>query len=286
MNAIPKAILPDGSEIPRLGQGTWRVGENTQTEETEIQSLRTGIELGLGLIDTAEMYGEGSAEAVIGKAIQTVERESLYLVSKVYPQNAGRRHMFESCENSLKRLGTDCLDLYLLHWPGSIPLEETVECMEELVKQGKIKRWGVSNFDVEDMEALFSVPNGNRCAINQVLYHLGSRGIEFDLLPWMRRHKMPVMAYCPIAQAGALRSKMMSDETVVRIANEKQISVVQLLLAFVLSQPDIIAIPKAANPQHMKENAAAAGVMLTDADKAALDAAFPAPTIKTMLDIQ
>lgn len=286
MNAIPKAILPDGSEIPRLGQGTWRVGENTQTEETEIQSLRTGIELGLGLIDTAEMYGEGSAEAVIGKAIQTVERESLYLVSKVYPQNAGRRHMFESCENSLKRLGTDCLDLYLLHWPGSIPLEETVECMEELVKQGKIKRWGVSNFDVEDMEALFSVPNGNRCAINQVLYHLGSRGIEFDLLPWMRRHKMPVMAYCPIAQAGALRSKMMSDETVVRIANEKQISVVQLLLAFVLSQPDIIAIPKAANPQHMKENAAAAGVTLTDADKAALDAAFPAPTIKTMLDIQ
>lgn len=286
MNAIPKAILPDGSEIPRLGQGTWRVGENTQTEETEIQSLRTGIELGLGLIDTAEMYGEGSAEAVIGKAIQTFERESLYLVSKVYPQNAGRRHMFESCENSLKRLGTDYLDLYLLHWPGSIPLEETVECMEELVKQGKIKRWGVSNFDVEDMEALFSVPNGNRCAINQVLYHLGSRGIEFDLLPWMRRHKMPVMAYCPIAQAGALRSKMMSDETVVRIANEKQISVVQLLLAFVLSQPDIIAIPKAANPQHMKENAAAAGVTLTDADKAALDAAFPAPTIKTMLDIQ
>lgn len=286
MNAIPKAILPDGSEIPRLGQGTWRVGENTQTEETEIQSLRTGIELGLGLIDTAEMYGEGSAEAVIGKAIQTFKRESLYLVSKVYPQNAGRGHMFESCENSLKRLGTDYLDLYLLHWPGSIPLEETVECMEELVKQGKIKRWGVSNFDVDDMDALFSVPNGNRCATNQVLYHLGSRGIEYDLLPWMRRHKMPAMAYCPIAQAGALRSKMMSDETVVRIANEKQISVVQLLLAFVLSQPDMIAIPKAANPQHMKENAVAAGITLTDAEKTALDAAFPAPTIKTMLDIQ
>lgn len=286
MNAIPKAVLPDGSEIPRLGQGTWRVGENAQAEETEIQSLRTGIELGMGLIDTAEMYGEGGAEAVIGKAIQGVSRDSLYLVSKVYPQNAGRSQMFTSCEESLKRLGTDYLDLYLLHWPGSIPLEETVECMEELVSQGKIKRWGVSNFDIDDMEALFAVPNGNRCAVNQVLYHLGSRGIEYDLLPWMRRHSMPVMAYCPIAQAGALRSKMLSDETVVRIAREKGLTVVQLLLAFVLSQPDMIAIPKAANPVHLKENVAAAGIILTDEERRALDAAFPAPTMKTMLDIQ
>lgn len=286
MNAIPKAVLPDGSEIPRLGQGTWRVGENAQAEETEIQSLRTGIELGMGLIDTAEMYGEGGAEAVIGKAIQGVSRDSLYLVSKVYPQNAGRSQMFTSCEESLKRLGTDYLDLYLLHWPGSIPLEETVECMEELVSQGKIKRWGVSNFDIDDMEALFAVPNGNRCAVNQVLYHLGSRGIEYDLLPWMRRHSMPVMAYCPIAQAGALRSKMLSDETVVRIAREKGLTVVQLLLAFVLSQPDMIAIPKAANPVHLKENAVAAGIILTDEERRALDAAFPAPTMKTMLDIQ
>lgn len=286
MNAIPKAVLPDGSEIPRLGQGTWRVGENAQAEETEIQSLRTGIELGMGLIDTAEMYGEGGAEAVIGKAIQGVSRDSLYLVSKVYPQNAGRGQMFTSCEESLKRLGTDYLDLYLLHWPGSIPLEETVECMEELVSQGKIKRWGVSNFDIDDMEALFAVPNGNRCAVNQVLYHLGSRGIEYDLLPWMRRHSMPVMAYCPIAQAGALRSKMLSDETVVRIAQEKGLTVVQLLLAFVLSQPDMIAIPKAANPVHLKENAVAAGIILTDEERRALDAAFPAPTMKTMLDIQ
>lgn len=286
MNAIPKAVLPDGSEIPRLGQGTWRVGENAQAEETEIQSLRTGIELGMGLIDTAEMYGEGGAEAVIGKAVQGVSRDSLYLVSKVYPQNAGRGQMFTSCEESLKRLGTDYLDLYLLHWPGSIPLEETVECMEELVSQGKIKRWGVSNFDIDDMEALFAVPNGNRCTVNQVLYHLGSRGIEYDLLPWMRRHSMPVMAYCPIAQAGALRSKMLSDETVVRIAQEKGLTVVQLLLAFVLSQPDMIAIPKAANPVHLKENAVAAGIILTDEERRALDAAFPAPTMKTMLDIQ
>lgn len=278
-------LLPDGNSIPRLGQGTWHMGENLSNQKAEIESLQTGIELGMRLIDTAEMYGEGASEELVGMAIKPYDRSSLYLTSKVYPHNAGRKNIFISCENSLKRLGTDYLDLYLLHWRGSVPLNETVECMEELVEQGKIRRWGVSNFDAEDMKKLFEIPDGRKCVTNQVLYHLGSRGIEYDLLPWMREHNMPVMAYCPLAQAGSLKHKLLSNPRLIALAEEKKLSVMQLLLAFVLAQPDVIAIPKASNPLHAKENAQMQQVVLSQMELDLLNKEFPSPTSKTYLDI-
>lgn len=198
--------LPDGGHMPRLGQGTWHMAERREKRTREIAAIRRGIELGLTMIDTAEMYAEGGAESLTGEAIRGIPRESLFLVSKVYPHNAGRGRIFSSCENSLRRLGVDRLDLYLLHWRGSVPLSETVACMEKLVADGRIVRWGVSNFDTDDMEALFSAPGGSGCATNQVLYHLASRGIEYDLLPWQRQRGVPVTAYCPIAQGGRLGS--------------------------------------------------------------------------------
>lgn len=189
--------LKDGALMPKLGQGTWFLGEDKSKEQDEIKSIKIGIENNMTLIDTAEMYGEGLAEELVGKAIKGYDREKLFLVSKVYPHNAGRRNIFRSCENTLKRMGVEYLDLYLLHWRGAVPLSETVECMEELVKKGKIKRWGVSNFDIDDMKELMTVKDGDKCVVNQVLYHLGSRGIEYSLYPWMKEHNIPVMAYLP-----------------------------------------------------------------------------------------
>ena len=278
--------LPGGGQIPALGQGTWHMGDDRSREAEEIESIRTGVELGMTLLDTAEMYGEGAAERMLGRAIEPFAREDLFITSKVYPWNAGKENIFASCENSLKRLGTDYLDLYLLHWPGSVPLDETVECMEELARQGKIRRWGVSNFDTDDMERLWKVPDGNKCAVNQVLYHLGSRGVEYDLLPWLREHGVPLMAYCPVAQGGALKRRLLSNGALKRIADEHGISVIQLLLAFVLGQDRVIAIPKAATPAHTRENAAAAGVRLSEEERKAVDAEFPPPAYKVTLDIQ
>lgn len=190
------------------------------------------------LLDTAEMYGEGKAETMAGEVIRKYDRSRLFLVSKVYPHNAGKDRIFQSCENSLKRLGTDYLDLYLLHWRGSIPLKETVACMEELAARGKIRRWGVSNFRTHDMEELWSVPAGSHCAVNQVLYHLASRGIEFDLLPWMRSHGVPIMAYCPLAQGGDLRRGLFENDTVKKIAEKHRATVPQVLLSFVIHDGD------------------------------------------------
>lgn len=188
--------LPDGTTIPCLGQGTWYMGEKPKRKAEEIKALQLGIELGMKLIDTAEMYGNGDSERLVGEAIKG-RRDDVFLVSKVYPHNSGMDKIKIACENSLKRLGTDHLDLYLLHWRGRVPLEETIEGMERLRKEGKILRWGVSNFDTDDMEELWNTPNGSNCSTNQVLYHLGSRGIDFDLLPWQRVHHMPIMAYSP-----------------------------------------------------------------------------------------
>ncbi|HHW66238.1 MAG TPA: aldo/keto reductase [Epulopiscium sp.] len=278
-------LLPDGTKVPRLGQGTWCMGERKEKEKNEIASLQLGIELGMTLIDTAEMYAEGGAEEVIAQAIRPYDRDSLFIVSKVYPHNAGRKNIFKSCENSLRRLNTDYLDLYLLHWRGSIPLEETAECMEELVHQGKIKYWGVSNFDTDDMEELWSVPSGNHCVTNQVLYHLGSRGIEYDLVPWMKEHHIPIMAYSPLAQAGSLRRGLVNHKTVQEIAQRKEITPMQVLLAFVLSQDHMIAIPKSGTPDHTKLNAEALKISFTQEEWEQLDKAFPAPNHKTKLDI-
>lgn len=272
--------------LPRLGQGTWRMAERRAAHSREIEALRAGIDAGVMLIDTAEMYGEGRAETLVGEAIRGYPRASLTIVSKVYPQNAGGTRLVQHCEASLARLGIGTLDLYLLHWRGGVPLHETVEGMEGLVKAGKIRRWGVSNFDTHDMEELFSIPGGERCATNQVLYHLGSRGIEYNLRPWLRAHGVPVMAYCPLAQAGSLRHGLLESKAVQSVAAKHGITPMQVLLGFVLAQEDTIAIPKAATEKHALENAQMADLPLDAEDLALLDAAFPAPDYKTPLDIE
>ncbi|HSP47480.1 MAG TPA: aldo/keto reductase [Clostridiaceae bacterium] len=278
-------ILNDGTPMPRLGQGTWYMGEDKKERDREIEAIRTGIENGMTLIDTAEMYGEGRSEELVGEAIRGLDRESLFIVSKVYPYNAGRPEIFRSCEASLKRLGTDYLDLYLLHWRGSVPLEETVECMNELVAEGKIRNWGVSNFDADDMEELLSIPGGENCRVNQVLYHLGSRGIEYDLLPMMADEGIAVMAYSPMAHSERSRNRLTSHPVVREVAESYGVTPEQLLLAFVLSKKHVIAIPKSGTPEHVKENAEAVSIELYSEDLERLMEAFPAPNHRTPLDM-
>jgi diketogulonate reductase-like aldo/keto reductase len=257
-----------------LGQGTWHLGERGADRNAQADALRLGIDLGMTLIDTAEMYADGGAEQVVGQAIAG-QRDRVFLVSKAYPQNAGRKSLIEACERSLKRLATTHLDLYLLHWPGSIPITETVDAFERLVATGKIKSWGVSNFDRDDMESL---PPG--CATNQVLYNLGSRGIEFDLLPWCRARSMPLMAYSPVGQAGSL----LRSPALKAVAARHDATPAQIAIAWTL-QPGVISIPKAADPAHVRQNAAAAAIRLTPEDHATLDAAHPPPRRKQPLDI-
>lgn len=288
-----KVMLPDGTKLDVIGQGTWNIAEDPARRNDEIHALVTGMRSDMTLIDTAEMYGEGNSETLIGEALSQVlsapdsplSREDLFIVSKVYPHNAGRDHIFHSCEQTLQRLGTDYLDLYLLHWRGSIPLAETVSCMEELVAMGKIRRWGVSNFDTDDMEELMSVPGGKNCAVNQVLYHLASRGIEYDLLPWMRSHHIPVMAYSPLAQGGTLRRGLMEHPAVAQVAAKHHASVSQILLAFVIRGGDIIAIPKSGQAVHTLDNKGAADIRLDAEDLAILNETFPAPDHKVPLDV-
>ncbi|THB82498.1 aldo/keto reductase [Pantoea allii] len=272
------------SNLPVIGQGTWYMGENPAQRAGEVAALQAGLECGLQLIDTAEMYAEGGAEEVVGQALRG-RRDKALLVSKVYPWNAGEVDAIEACERSLRRLQTDYLDLYLLHWRGNVPLEETLRAMERLQQQGKIRHWGVSNFDTEDMAELWDEPEGNACATNQVLYHLASRGIEFDLLPACQQREMPVMAYCPLAQAGRLRDSLFTDPVLIQIAQQKGISVAQLLLAWVIRQSGVIAIPKASSVVHVQENAAALEVVLTDEELQLIDRAWPAPQHKLPLDI-
>lgn len=288
---IKTVKLPDGSVMPKLGQGTWQMAEDDSKMEREIAGLRHGIERGIAMIDTAEMYADGKAESLAGDAIKGIDRGSLYIVSKVYPQNANKKHMFSSLERSLKLLGTDYLDMYLLHWREDADLAEMVWCMEKLKDEGKIKRWGVSNFDVADMEDLWKVPDGHRCAMNQVLYNLGSRGIEYDLIPWQRERGIPFTAYGPVGQAGAMvtqdgvsKVQMMSDPNVKEVAARLGVSLVQLLLAFSLRFDDFAAIPKAVGFDHIDENAAALDIALSDADIEQLSASFPAPSGKVLME--
>lgn len=278
-------MLPDGTPIPSLGQGTWFLGEQKNRRKEELESLKAGISAGMTLLDTAEMYGDGKAEELLGEAIKDFDRSSLFVVSKVYPHNAGRKNIFKSCIKTLERLNTDYLDLYLLHWRGSIPLSETVECMEQLKKEGKIRRFGVSNFDTADMKELWNVPGGNNCQINQVLYHVASRGIEFDLIPWLEEHKVPVMAYCPLAQAGDLKQGLYENPVLIRIADAHQCTVSNILLAFVIRSGNVVAIPRTANKHHALDNAKAWEVELTEDELHEIDQAFPAPVRKMYLDI-
>ena len=277
--------LKNGSQIPRLGMGVWQLGDDRAKRNEEIEALQAGIDAGLTLIDTAEMYGSGRSEELIGEAVKGYDREKLFLVSKVYPHNAEKGRIENSVRDSLKRLGTDYLDMYLLHWRGSIPLSHTVQCMEELARQGLIRNWGVSNFDTDDMMELMNVPDGKNCAVNQVLYHLGSRGIEYDLLPWQKEHDIPVMAYCPIAQAGALRASLLKSPVLNQIAEKYNISIVQLLLMFVLKRDNVIAIPRSSKKAHVLENSRALDFELSDEDLALMDGEFPPPDRKMYLDI-
>ena len=277
-------MFEHGLALPAIGQGTWYMGENAGQRQKEIAALRAGIDAGLTLIDTAEMYADGGAEEVVGEALQG-RREQVFLVSKVYPWNAGGQKAVSACDASLRRLKTDYLDLYLLHWRGNYSLAETVEAMETLLRQGKIRRWGVSNLDYDDMQELYGVTGGKACATNQVLYHLGSRGIEFDLLPWCQQQQIPLMAYCPLAQAGRLRDDLFNSRAVQDVAHAHQATPAQVLLAWAIRQPGVMAIPKASSVDHVKENAAALALQLSDEAIALLDQAFPAPGRKTPLDV-
>ena len=272
------------SALPAIGQGTWYMGENAALRSQEVGALQAGLDLGLKVIDTAEMYAEGAAEEVVGEALRG-RRDQAWLVSKVYPWNAGEVDAIEACERSLRRLQTGYLDLYLLHWRGNVPLEETIRAMESLQQQGKIRHWGVSNFDHDDMLELWQEPGGKSCLTNQVLYHLASRGIEYDLLPQCQQREIPIMAYCPLAQAGRLRQALFDDAHLQQIAQQKGISVAQVLLAWVIRQQGVLAIPKASSVSHVQQNAAALSINLTNEELSIIDRAFPAPQSKTALDV-
>jgi diketogulonate reductase-like aldo/keto reductase len=271
--------LRSGEKVPVLGLGTWRMGERASERAAELKAVKLGLELGIRLVDTAEMYGEGKAEEIVGEAMGPL-RDEIYLVSKVYPHNASRKGAIAACERSLKRLGTDRLDLYLLHWRGSHPLAETVEAFEALKKDGKIRNWGVSNLDAGDMDELAGVPNGRNCASDQVLYHLGSRGIEWQLLAKCQKAKIMVMAYSPLGQGPLLRKPALG-----KIAGKHGCDAAAVALAWVLRQPEVVTIPKATNPEHVRANIKAVDIKLDAEDLAALDAAFPPPKRATGLDM-
>jgi diketogulonate reductase-like aldo/keto reductase len=268
---MKRVALPSGETVPALGQGTWYFGEDPDRRQEEIASIRRGIDLGLTLIDTAEMYGEGLAEQLTGEAIAG-QRNKVFIVSKVYPHNASRRAMPTACNHSLQRLRIDAIDLYLLHWPGQVPIDETVEAFEALKRDGKIRHWGVSNLDLEQMKVLSSQSGGQAVQVNQVLYNLGQRGIEWDLLPWLRQNRIPVMAYSPFEHGGLLRSRALAA-----FARKHVMTPAQVAIAWLLAQDGVIAIPKTASVKRLEENAAALERRLTQAQLRELDSLFPPP---------
>ena len=266
-----KLKLPMGVEIPVLGQGTWRMGEAAKERAAEVKALQLGIDAGMTLIDTAEMYGNGGAEEVTGAAIRG-RRDAVFLVSKVLPSNAGRRQTVAACERSLKRLAVECIDLYLLHWRGAMPLAETLAGFQDLVQAGKIRSFGVSNFDLKDMAEWSALAGAAATQTNQVLYNVGERGIDFDLLPWCAARGVTVMAYSPLAQAAFRRSPGLE-----RVARRHDASVAQIMLAWCLRHPSVFAIPKSSHPERVRENARAAEIVLTAEDLGAIDQDFPPP---------
>jgi diketogulonate reductase-like aldo/keto reductase len=272
------ASFPDGGTVPALGQGTWMMAERADRRAEEVAALREGVELGLTLIDTAEMYGEGAAETLVGEAIAGI-RDRVFLVSKAYPQNASRARLAGACEASLRRLRVETLDLYLLHWRGNVPLVETVEAMERLVDAGKIARWGVSNLDTDDMEEL-AAAGGARCATDQILYNLTRRGPEIDLLPWLEQRHIPTMAYSPVE-----RGRLVDHPALRKIAEPKGATAAQVALAWLLRRPAVIAIPKASSIGHVRDNRAAADLHLDEADLTTLDHAFPQPRQRKPLEM-
>jgi diketogulonate reductase-like aldo/keto reductase len=269
----------DGAKVPVLGQGTWRMGESKSAHKDEVEAVRLGIELGMTLIDTAEMYGDGGAEEVVGEAIAG-QRDRVFVVTKVYPYNASRTKMPEACEHSLKRLRIDVVDLYLVHWRQKLPpLPETVDAFEKLRSAGKIKRWGVSNFEAGDMKELFAIAKGPNCAADQVLYNLEHRGVEVDLMPWCRKTNVPIMAYSPLGHGRGF----MTDPTLRKVAQRHGVTSAQIALAWLLRQPNVITIPKASNLTHVRENARSIDIELVKADLEEIEHRFPPPRSKQPL---
>jgi len=276
---LPTVTLPSGESVPQLGQGTWQMGENSRLRKEEVAALKLGLDLGLTLIDTAEMYGNGGAEEVVAEAVQG-RRDECFIVSKVLPENSTKAGTIAACERSLKRLKTDRIDLYLLHWRGRPKLEETLAGFEALIASGAIRSWGVSNFDVDDMDELVALPGGAACGSNQVLYNLRRRGIEAGLLPWCREHRIPIMAYSPIEQGRLLR-----DRALTAVAIRHRATPAQIALAWVLRQKDMMVIPKATMLEHVRENRAALDIKLTEQDLGELNRAFPPPKGRRPLEL-
>jgi diketogulonate reductase-like aldo/keto reductase len=282
----PEVAFPSGEQRPALGLGTWRFGEDRTRRQAEVASLRQALEMGWRVIDTAEMYGAGGAEDITGLALAEaqragVPRSELFVVSKVLPEHAGERAMLAACEASLRRLKLDCVDLYLLHWRGSVPLADTVRGFETLQRRGWIRLWGVSNFDLADMRELGNVPGGKACATNQVYYSLSQRGVEHDLLPWQRLQQMPLMAYSPFDQG-----ELVDHPALRPVAERHRATPAQVALAWLLRQQGAMAIPKAGNPVHLRHNWAAQGLDLSDTDLAELDSLFPPPSARQPLAVR
>ncbi|WP_066196100.1 aldo/keto reductase [Gracilibacillus timonensis] len=268
-----------------IGMGTWHMGDYPAHRKQEIEAIRYGLANGMEVIDTAEMYGDGNAERLVGEAIQDLDREQIFLISKFYPHHAKDPSLGRALEHSLQRLGTDHLDMYLLHWKSSTPLEQTIQDLENYVQQGKIRSWGVSNFDAEDIEDMWRIEGGRNCAANQVLYHVGSRGMEYDLLPLQAKQSLPMIAYSPIAQGDKRGVPVHKKEVLQQIAKQHGVTVFQVMLAWVIRHNQVLAIPQSSDVKHMQANIDAAAIQLSDEELKLLDKAFPEPTSKQPLDI-
>lgn len=268
-----------------IGLGTWKMGEERAPRKQEIAALRAGIEAGAEVIDTAEMYGNGLSEELVDEAITFYDREKLFLISKVLPSNASKKQLAKSLDASLKRLKTDYLDQYLLHWPGQIPFQETIEALEEQRQKGKIKSWGVSNLDTDELEEILRLENGDHCATNQVCYNLGDRGIEFDLIPLMRQQQMPLIAYCPLAMGDSQGFHFTKEKTLIELSEKHDCDIFQLLLAWCIRDGQTIAIPKAGKTEHVLSNLKAAEIQLSEEDLIQLNQVYPEPTRKMPLTI-
>lgn len=273
------------STVPAIGLGTWHMGDSASTRAEEIKAIQDGIAAGARVIDTAEMYGNGRSESLVGEAIKGMQRDDLFIIDKVLPSNASTSKMEHSLDTSLKLVGTDYFDLYLYHWRGAVPLSETIETLQQLQQKGKIKHWGVSNFDIADMEELMDLPHSNQVAANEDLYNLGSRGIEYSLLPWMRQRHIPLIAYTPVA-AGDARGRLTHDPVVNQIADNHSATAWQIILAWAIRDGNTLAIPQSSDPKHTVDNVLAANITLTDNELAQLDVQFPKPTSKQPLDMR
>lgn len=282
---LMKTVTIDQRQLPALGIGTWEMGDDPADFDAEIAAIRAGLDAGLKVIDTAEMYGSGRSESLVGQAIQPYKRSDLYLISKVLPENASAKLMPASLKASLQRLQTDYLDLYLYHWRGSIPLAETVATLQDLKKQGYIRAWGVSNFDIDDMQELWQLPEGQNVAANEDLYNLETRGIEYSLLPWQRQHHLPLIAYSPLGRGPKMGSTMMQNPAVLEVAQKHQASAYQILLAWVIQQQDVLAIPKSSSADHLLANLKSLQIKLTPSDLEKLEQSYPKPDHKEPLAI-